>query len=333
MNRDRPDLAKLANLTDPTAFVWAVLPHAARSFATSIVMLPEPQSRTAAVAYLYCRMLDTYEDLTAPEDRTAALTGFAARMASLEPPPEVPLMARDNRDRVHVLLVKRCELVDRVFLTLPEADRKQVIALVEAMAAGMVWAAQRFRDQGGVLVDAAQVSRYCRYVIGEPVLFAIGLVADVVLTPELREDALAVGELVQLANITRDVERDLERGIGYHPSLRDHLGTRDAGSPVRRARTQLAVQALPHVSAYVRLWERIPTGRVSPARASAVLMLLHTDRHYDSCVRKVGHQGWREPRMLWPSALLASLSKRWTMRVMKRVERDFLAAAASLSRS
>jgi len=62
-NRRSPDLDALAAETRPERFVWRILPHAARSFAASIVVLPREQARAAAVAYLYCRMLDTYEDL------------------------------------------------------------------------------------------------------------------------------------------------------------------------------------------------------------------------------------------------------------------------------
>lgn len=331
--RERPPLERLASITDPMQFVWAILPHAARAFAPSILMLPAPHSRTAAVAYLYCRMLDTYEDLSSPTDRQAGLEAFAARMRTLEPVPAVPLEARNARDRAHLLLVERCRLVDEVFVTIPAQDRERVVSLVESMAKGMVWSAQRLAAQGGVLADAGQLSRYCHHVIGEPVLFALGLVADVELTPQRRRDALAVSELIQLANITRDLERDLERGIAYHPSLLPHLGRRDADGPVREARRQLMAQALPHATAFARLSEGMGTSRFSLARASAVVMLLHTDRHYERCARTVGLPGWRGPGKKGTMVLagfLAAFSRRWSQRLMRRVEHDFLSAAAAL---
>ncbi len=64
LDRDRPDLDQLNKINDPEEFVWAVLPYAARSFAPTILLLPEKAARTFAVAYLYARMLDTYEDLS-----------------------------------------------------------------------------------------------------------------------------------------------------------------------------------------------------------------------------------------------------------------------------
>jgi len=331
-DRDRPDLDSLTAIEDPTDFVWAILPHAARTFATSILMLPRAQARTAAVAYLYCRMLDTYEDLSDQADREAALEKFAARMTTLGPPPTMPAATRDDRNPVHLLLVERCCLVDRVFATLPETDRQAVAGLVRAMAAGMAWAARRFAEQGGVLLDTDQLSRYCHHVIGEPILFTLLLLGKGPLATEQHHDALAAAELIQLANITRDVERDLARGIGYHPSLLPHLGSTDAAGPVREARRRLMAHALPLVNAYTRLAERLAPGRLSLVRASAVLMLLHTDRHYRWCARRVGRPDWRGPDRTGTivfASVLAAFSRRWARRVMRRVERDFLSAAVA----
>src|SRR6266576_3401517 len=80
-SRDNPDLAALARIEDPEAFVWAILPHAARTFSACIALLPERSALAAAVAYLYCRMLDTYEDLVPdPAARVGALRAFAERL-------------------------------------------------------------------------------------------------------------------------------------------------------------------------------------------------------------------------------------------------------------
>jgi phytoene/squalene synthetase len=333
VDRDRPDLDRLATIDDPMDFVWAILPYAARTFAPSILMLPAARARTAAVAYLYCRMLDTYEDVDGVSEREVAIKAFAARMATLERPPPPRPTPRDDRDRVHLLLLDRCQLVDRVFATLPEADRQGVADLVQAMADGMVWSSRRFAEQGGVLVDAEQLSRYCHYVIGEPVLFTMRLVRKANLTFVQRRDALAASELIQLANITRDVERDLARGIGYHPSLLPYLGSIDAVAPVKHARRLLMAQALPNARAYTRLVEQLATERFSLARASAILMLLHTDRHYRWCAARIGHPGWRGPRRtvtILLASLLAALSRRLSYRIMRRVEDDFLSAAETI---
>jgi phytoene/squalene synthetase len=332
-DRDRPDLAELAGIEDPETFVWAVLPHAARTFATSILLLPRTKARTAAVAYLYCRMLDTYEDLGDPGCREEAMRHFAGRMRTMEPRPEPPPpeSARDDRDRVHLLLLERCHLVDEVYATLPGEDRSEIAGLVERMADGMIWSAQRFTDQGGVLTDEAQVSRYCHAVIGEPISFTLPLVLGRGLTEDQRADALASSELIQLANITRDIERDLARGVAYRASLRPYLGHRDAAEPVRAARRSLTAQALPQVSAYVRLGRRFgPTG-FSISRAAAVVMLLNTERHYRRCMELIGERPWPETKSRVGLAVAAMVSSRHTLRAMRRVERSLLAGAATLA--
>ncbi|NNL69695.1 MAG: squalene/phytoene synthase family protein, partial [Acidimicrobiia bacterium] len=330
--RDNPDLERLRRTQDPEAFVWAILPYAARSFAPSIVMLPAHQALVAAVGYLYCRMLDSYEDLSAPGAAAGSLKRFADRMTSMADPPPVPATG-DPAEQSHVLLLERHELVDRVYTTLPSADQARIAALVRAMADGMVWSAERLEQQGGVLVDAEQVSRYCHGVIGEPVLFTLLLIGERDLTETQRQDALASSELIQLANITRDVERDLARGVAYHPSLLPHLGLGGAEDVVRLARRSLMAQALPNVTSFARLARQLPTGRISTARAAALIMLLYTDRHYRWCARRVGLAGWSGPRRtasIVAASLPAVLSKRWMNRTIRRVERNFLATARAI---
>jgi phytoene/squalene synthetase len=278
-------------------------------------------------------MLDTYEDLPEAAERERALNAFAARMGTMQPPPPLPAGgAHTDRDRAQLLLVRRCGLVDQAFATLGEADRGSVVDLVQNMADGMIRSSRRLADQGGVLVDQEQVAEYCHHVMGGPALFALQVTTPRS-SPAVQSDVLAVGEFIQLANITRDIERDLARGIGYHPVLAPHLGAAEAREPIAEARRQLMRQALPQVSAYVRLAGRYATRPFSLARAAAVLMLLHTDRHYRWCAERVGQQPWRGPNALGSmlgTSLAAAVSPWWSRRVMQRVEHDLLEAARVL---
>ena len=339
-NRDHPDLVSLGAETDSKRFVWRVLPHAARSFAASIVILPAEKAKAAAVAYLYCRILDTYEDLFPDiERRGHALDRFASRFESnvLAVPDPIPAgLARDDRDRLHLLLVDRCDLVDDVYRTLPLEMQQSIARLIRAMADGMIWSVDRFARQGGVLVDGEQVSRYCRNVIGNPVLFALELVGSGRLTPATRRDAGAVGEMIQLANITRDVEKDLARGIGYHPALKPYLS--NSGDPakmletVQRVRVELTARAMHLVPAYLRLMAGFE-GMVA-VRTAAVLMLGFTELHYRGCVAGSGRDTWPGPRGALGVVLRAVpslVSARWAQRRLHRVQANFLRAATSLS--
>lgn len=333
VNRRKPDLRRLRGISNPEAFVWAVLPHAARTFAVSILLLPARQARAAAIGYLYCRMLDTYEDIDEPGRAAAALQAFGARMRTLGPLPPLP---DDGPDRASVdsLLIEKHELIDRAFLELAADEQAHIVALVEAMATGMVWSTERFAAQGGVLESRAQLQRYCHTVIGEPTLFVLLLLGRSELTPEQHQDALASSELIQLANITRDIEKDLARGIGYHPSLRPHLGRQDAPDPVRAVRRRLMAHALSHVTSYTRLAGQLAGGRFSPVRSAALAMLLHTDRHYRWCADRAGVAAWSgptRPAFILLASLPATVSPWWTRRMMARIERNMLATASALA--
>ena len=341
-DRGRPDLEALAGERDPERFVWRVLPHAARSFAASIVVLPADQARAAAVAYLYCRMLDTYEDLIPdPQDSIAALRRFAARFDSAALPPPTAISeqrARDHRDRVYLLLIARCAQVDAVYRTLPSGVRKQIGDLVGSMAEGMAWSTEAMARQGGTLRDADQLALYCRNVIGHPAVFTLRLIDGRELSEPAREDAFRVSEMIQLANVSRDIERDLARGIAYHPALAPYLGS-GGEQPARReairdAREQYLAMALARAPAYRRLFDRLDLGRAASVRTAAVLMLLFTDLHYRSCALRTGNPAWPGPRGrlgVVAASVPALVSRRWARRELRRVEADFATAAARLA--
>jgi phytoene/squalene synthetase len=341
-NRRKPDLEALARETRPERFVWRVLPHAARSFAASIVVLPTEQARAAAVAYLYCRMLDTYEDLMPdPAESIAQLHHFADRFDSDALPAPTPIAedrARDERDLVYLLLIARCGHVDTVFRTLSAEVQEQIRQLVREMSSGMVWSTDVFARQGGVLADEDQLALYCRNVIGHPAVFTLKLVATRELTEPAREDAFLVSEMIQLANVSRDIERDLERGVAYHPALEPYLGCLahrpEPQLAVREAREDYMAMALARAPAYRRLFGRLDLGEAATVRTAAVLMLLFTDLHYRSCATRTGQPGWPGPRgpfQVVVGAMPALISTRWAGQTLRRVENDFAAAAGRLA--
>ncbi len=334
MSRNRPDLDHLRSIVGGEEFVWAVLPYAARSFAASILLLPERAARSCAVAYLYARMLDTYEDLSAgPAEAQSSLEAFAARFSTdpLGPAPGLHLPERVARaDLAHIVLLERHALVDSVFLDLPEDDRKRIVELMGLMASGMVSYSQVFHTQGGVLEQSEQVSEYCHRVIGLPALFVMdALVGEV--SAAHRYHALRVSELIQLANITRDVEKDLELGVAYHPRLRPHLGSDGSGSAqpaVLETQRDLVVMAANRAASFRLLVNEHALPTFSLARSAAVLMMLFTERHYRRVAVRVGLPDWSGPRSV-PAILMASVpamwSSRWADRVLRRAERGLLA--------
>lgn len=340
-NRERPDLDALSRIQDPERFIWAILPHAARTFSACIAMLPQRTAMPAAVAYLYCRMLDTYEDLVPDRhEREAQLLAFGMRFradGSLGPVPMIQsAVDRDLRDRAHLLLVDRAELVDQMFLTFDMPTRGVIADLVRDMAEGMRWSSATFADQGGVLDGEEQLATYCRHVLGNPALFMIRLVrlnnGDPTSLPlDERERIMRIGEMTQLANVTRDVEKDLRRGISYDASLRHDLGREvmgDAGAMerVRAVRKRLLRAALERVPDYRPVIDGLRLPRLSLVRASAVMMLLFTEQYFRRCARRVGLPAWRGPDTAAGIVLrgvLAAASRRVARRDMIRVENAF----------
>lgn len=342
VDRNRPDFAALRSENDPERFLWKVLPHAARSFAASIVVLPRDQAMASAVAYLYCRMLDTYEDLIDdPATCAGELKRFAGRFdGSMETPTAIPdELARDDRDRVYLLLIERCGLIDSIYENFRPEVRDQINYLVGSMAEGMVWSTDAFSRQGGVLIDEDQLSTYCRNVIGYPALFTLSQVSDRELTQGAREDAFLVSEMIQLANVSRDVERDLQRGIAYHPALRPYLGESgyegDSRVTVNEVREQYMAMALSRVPAYRRLFEGLNLGGTPPVRIASVLMLLFTDLHYRTTAMRTGNSVWPGPRstvQVVAASLPSLMSRSWAGHTVRRVEHYFLDAHSGLGR-
>ena len=311
-NRDRPDLEGLRAATDPERFLWAVLPHAARTFASCILLLPREKARAAAVGYLYCRCLDTYEDLAV--EPGPLLAAFGRRFGDGRSPAPAPALShpniQDRRDQAHLLLVECLDRVDAVYVDLSAAHRQAIARCVGNMALGM----QQRRCE-----NVTAVLSYCRAVIGHPVVFALELLLERRLDDAELENAMGVGEMVQLANITRDIEKDLSRGIVYDERL---LRSAD-DETIHAVRADLMRLALERMPAFRRLMEMLAAPRFQLGRASALLMLLFTSRYYNECASRLGYDGWSTAQstpQLFASVFPAAFSHRYTMGAVAGVE-------------
>ena len=296
-NRRQPPLSKLREIIDPEKFLWHILPHAARTFSLVIVFLPPRMRRTLAVAYLYCRMLDTYEDLlpTAAE-KQQALRCFIDRFRNPENLKSAPALdaslTADLRESTHLLLVNRADLIDRNFDCLNRHQQEAICRLVRRMGEGMIWSSQIFAEQNGVIRTPGQLSRYCWHVLGTPILFADEVQRlDQGLAPEVGDARLrscaVVGEVIQLANITRDLEKDFERGIFYHPQL-SALNGSNHEQCIREVRTQLVLRAIRRFREFPSFFESIPAQRISRARGAAILLIITTYAYYWRAAQKAG---------------------------------------------
>jgi phytoene/squalene synthetase len=296
-NRRRPPLAKLRGINDPKRFLWQILPHAARTFSFVIVFLPPRMRRALALAYLYCRMLDTYEDLLPTLlQKQSTLKRFIDRFddpANLKPAPSLdPDLTADPRESTHVLLVNRAAFIDAHFNRLEPSQQAAICRLVRRMGEGMIWASRVFNDQDGVLQTPGQLSRYCWHVLGTPILFADEMQRlDRGLSPQISDARLrlcaAVGEVIQLANITRDLEKDVERGIYYHPQLQGLEGA-PLKHRIREVRRELVLRALRRFREFPQFFNTMPTAAISRARGAAMLLIITTYAYYWRAAQKAG---------------------------------------------
>ena len=242
-------------------------------------------------------MLDTYEDLlpTLPQ-KESALKHFISRFdnpSDLKSAPALdPALTADPQESTHVLLVNRAAHVDHHFDLLAPSQQAAICRLVRRMGEGMIWASRVLDKQDGVLQTTGQLSRYCWHVLGTPILFADEMQRlDQWLSPQIGEARLrqcaVVGEVIQLANITRDLEKDVRRGIFYHPQLR---GAERSGRDqcIREVRAQLVLRALRGFRQFPPFFNAIPAAPVSRARGAAMLLIITTYSYYWRAAQKAG---------------------------------------------
>lgn len=316
----------MVSLEPAERFVWGVLPHAARSFAPCIICLPAPIALPMAVGYLYCRVLDTYEDLVPdPAARESALLQLPERLKRLQsgeevgPPPTISFETADPRDEAHVLIANELDRLDILFRGFSSPLQTALVDLVQDMGDGMRWASGVFEAQAGSLRGAGQLSEYCNAVLGNPIRFAARLFQwrsgrGVELGASVEAAARDVGEFLQLANITRDIEKDLSRGVSYHQELsglaRDQV-TSDSDL-IRATRVAFCDRALSLAPSYLALVDgmQLQRGLMS---ASALMMLRFTEQHYRRTAARVGVKGESVSGLksaIWRS-LPAAISGAW----------------------
>ncbi len=207
-----------------------LLRDTSRTFALTIPLLEEPLRHQVTIAYLLFRVADTLEDAVR-WPRARKLEALAAFEALLVSP-------REDRAR---------ELARR-WSSDPPLDHSGYLELLDALPellrsagsmAGPAWseisshtrrtadrmAAFVAREEGGTLRlrDLADLRDYCYAVAGivGEMLTELFLLSDgrlAAAAPELRRDASAFGEALQLVNILKDAAEDAGEGRFFLPA-------------------------------------------------------------------------------------------------------------------
>jgi hypothetical protein len=291
-------LQYLASIGHPRRLLRAAIVPAGRHFALAIAFLPRAQRDEATIAFLACKALDAFEDLSA--DRAAARRDLQAAVgylvgASPRPPrpPRAPragaLGATRESDRLEALLAARLPLLRAALEALPADGMRRCHAIIEKVGAGMVRACRDRR-------------RYADDVLGETVVHAARVVA-----PEHRPPVTAckaAGRALQLANDLRDAE-------------------------TAHARDVLLYQALPDLPLVPRLLRWLPPSVSPGTRAAATLVVVTTCAFYLRQIAAEVPRGLRHPLR---AAIAAACSRRaylTTVAAIEQVLRDALGAVAA----
>ena len=213
-----------------------LLERSSRTFALTIPLLPEPTRLEVTLAYLLFRVADTLEDATAwgSETKLAELERFARCVEGRDEGDGAALAASwlARPPLVHagyLELLGELPFVLRATRTLRPTAWAIVSRHTARTTRGMAAFVAR-EDDGAVRVrDLVDLRAYCYTVagiVGEMLteLFLLGWSQLGAIASELRADASAFGEGLQLVNILKDSDADALEGRRFLPAGADREG-------------------------------------------------------------------------------------------------------------
>jgi len=213
-----------------------LLGKTSRTFALTIPLLPEPTRLDVTIAYLLFRVADTLEDAVhwSTARKLEELESFAAllehpseeRAAELSRAwgAEPPLDHEGYRE-----LLADFPLVMRAHHAMAASSRVIIARHTVRTARGMASFVSRELDGPVRLRDVADLRAYCYTVagiVGEMLteLFLLGRQQLSSVAGDLRADASAFGEGLQLVNILKDADADELEGRRFLPVGADRAG-------------------------------------------------------------------------------------------------------------
>jgi farnesyl-diphosphate farnesyltransferase len=224
-----------AQLRIDRAFCNDMLPRVSRTFALSIVALPEALRDTIRIAYLLCRAVDTIEDDATIDSRTREkLFDMFDKLMSDDREPiaafEKACVAVNLGAGKHDYdLCARAGSVFRTFRALSPEHRAACRPHILEMSRGMREFTARADAAGKLrLTDMAELERYCYFVAGTvgkllTALFELTVPSmSAQARAEARARAISFGLALQMVNIVKDVAEDFARGDCFLPTELAH---------------------------------------------------------------------------------------------------------------
>ena len=206
-----------------------LLTMSSRTFALTIPLLPEPTRLEVTVAYLLFRVADTLEDATrwSTAKKLSELDAFVALLevpnaASAQTLADSWLADPPLEHSGYMALLKDLPLVLDVAATLSPSSLAIITRYSLRTARGMASFVARETDGPVRLRDVADLRAYCYTVagiVGEMLteLYLLGRQQLSAIANDLRGDAPAFGEGLQLVNILRDADDDAREGRRFLP--------------------------------------------------------------------------------------------------------------------
>ena len=205
------------------------LKKVSRSFYLNTMVLPRPLRGQVAVAYLFCRILDTIEDC--PQLSVVAQQQLMDYFFLVLENPHHPanawaqLITPLNATASEKLLLADFPLLAQVFWHWNTSTQKILIDHIKIMGAGMLRFCQRRQDCGPhFLTDWQQFDDYCYVVAG-----VVGELLTALFTQhwhlglkhqqQLTKEEISFGQALQSTNIIKDFFSDYQRGICFWPAL------------------------------------------------------------------------------------------------------------------
>lgn len=202
-----------------TGYIYTLLERVSRTFALSIRLLKGPMRRQIALAYLLCRLLDTFEDDPAlePARKRRALDSVTTALEGGPVPDFTDIIAVLNAPEAEIELVRQTGALFAELSALPEDVRAPVFRWAAEMGRGMALAVTETSIR--TLPD---LERYCYYVAGTVghMLTAVLLAGRRIRRRKravLESTAENFGRYLQFVNIIKDSGADYREGRCFLP--------------------------------------------------------------------------------------------------------------------
>lgn len=225
-SRNKSFSLNLLNERNDTKRLICLIPYVAASFTPAIFLLEKNKLILGSLAYVYWRVLDTFDDLLIGEERERGLCILYDRLQRLH---EHGVASNDYeidnysfsiagpRDRIYIIIVKHIEILDSIFLSIDRADRDMLLRFVKNQTEDFVFARRshfktdyQYHDR---CLSVIMTGLYLSTFEINKSLYGREIDKN---TKDMLEDTC---EAFSTGNIIKDLETDFRQGISYHPDL------------------------------------------------------------------------------------------------------------------